>query len=750
MANNFVVDSFTVEIGFAETVTKGLARLEKQLLPAANRIEKTLNRAFKVDASKITAPGINRMVKNVEQAGRKINKTLTNAFKVDNLGRGSLRSFENEGSAAARRVAREMRKAFNQTRPLPSTTPTPGARPPRTTSQRLTPAQRINELAQRQTTSAHYGNLQLRAPERAAEYRQRLNQMRVDHLMSGDLNQFRASVRRLNFEFAQTTRQQSIARQAERAAAAQAETGLGGLAGAASGLVAGFFALGKAIEYFQESLQVGIQRYQSRVSFEGAFGGAGSDNAKHMEEVVGGIIDKYGLNKAESQQTVANLRYSLPQKAFSDEQVAKLFENESIFAHQTGMTADQVFRTNHILAETADMKHMGGAQIMAMSRDAPALFAQMAKQHGMTADEYREHLKEIPGVDAVKEAVDTMAKFNIQTKAAAGAMHNVQASLGRYQNALDDQKEAFFKGYSDGFQNLLNSLTMNLKDSQGVFNTFGKILGWVFNKMASMFYLLDEVTSNIRGALGLLGFYFKDFYNGLDKDTRDKLDALASVFKSGLSHLVEIALGIFGIKAAGGAGRLAAGALGRAGGAVGSTGLARAAGFLRVGIVSMERGVIAMLIAGLLNHKVNSEQERAKAAGMTWGEYEHHKLEEHEKNKKPLFDYDNWQWVKDFKGRWKDTVSAPMLPGMSPGMGSAIPKQVVEVHNFVHFDGQLGGKLDSSDLANAMLKPVDVNDLIQGHHESVMTTATGLSGNWQTQGQSAGWKPSMLMKQTAQ
>ncbi|EFN5361962.1 hypothetical protein FQG05_27545, partial [Escherichia coli] len=48
----FKVDSFIVELGFNENVIKGLQRVEKAALQSATKIERNLNRAFKVDTKK--------------------------------------------------------------------------------------------------------------------------------------------------------------------------------------------------------------------------------------------------------------------------------------------------------------------------------------------------------------------------------------------------------------------------------------------------------------------------------------------------------------------------------------------------------------------------------------------------------------------------------------------------------------------------------------------------------------------------
>ena len=70
--SKFTVDSFIVELGFNENVIKGLQRVEKAALQSAQRIERNLNRAFKVDTKKLD----NNLSSSLGQLERKFNKTF--------------------------------------------------------------------------------------------------------------------------------------------------------------------------------------------------------------------------------------------------------------------------------------------------------------------------------------------------------------------------------------------------------------------------------------------------------------------------------------------------------------------------------------------------------------------------------------------------------------------------------------------------------------------------------------------------
>lgn len=539
MSNQFVVDEFVVSLGFQETVMKNLGKLEKQVLPLANRIEKSLNKAFTVDAAKVNQSGLNRLVKNVETAGKRINKTLSSAFKIDNLGRGSLRSFENEGTQAARRIAREMRQAFNQTAPrLPAYTPHPGNRPPRPTAGDTLARnqERISELHQRQMTGAQYGQMLLRTPERATEYQSRLNALRNQHAVSGDFAQFRSGLRNLNFEFQQSSRQASIVRSQQRLAAMEASTGVSGMVSGLGAAAAALVSFQKVVQFVGDSIQEGAKRQQSKVMLGSAFG----SDQRVITAAVDEYANKYGMDKATSREQAAQLRMTLPEKVFSNQDIPKLLETESVYAHQTGMNQESVGRLNYAMQQIAASAHLMGQDWMQVVNASPALIKplQQLTKTSSTA-ELKAKAKSMSGADFAKLMVQAMELMTSRGNAAAAAQNNVTAAMGRYSNAVKDDQEAFFNGFNKGFQNTLNALTMSAKDSTGVMNVLGKLLGGVFNKIAATVYLADQLFSNVSGGFGLLRLSLTRWVDGQSDDLRKAFGSLFKELRGGLDSLFD-------------------------------------------------------------------------------------------------------------------------------------------------------------------------------------------------------------------
>ena len=122
------VDEFIIELGFKENVLRGLAKVEKQVLPIAKRVEDRLNKAFNTTGAQQMQKTFARIAKDAETTGRRINKSLSQAFDIKNAGRASMRGFEKQSNDMARRIAKELKKAYNvRPNPLPPLPP----RPPR-------------------------------------------------------------------------------------------------------------------------------------------------------------------------------------------------------------------------------------------------------------------------------------------------------------------------------------------------------------------------------------------------------------------------------------------------------------------------------------------------------------------------------------------------------------------------------------------------------------------------------------------
>lgn len=92
----FKVDSFVVELGFNENVIKGLQRVEKMAMQSAQRIEKNLNKGFRINTKQLDS----NLTSSLGQLERKFNKAFdkfeqrarnTKAFQFTSQVNGALK-----------------------------------------------------------------------------------------------------------------------------------------------------------------------------------------------------------------------------------------------------------------------------------------------------------------------------------------------------------------------------------------------------------------------------------------------------------------------------------------------------------------------------------------------------------------------------------------------------------------------------------------------------------------------------------
>ncbi|MEC3939628.1 hypothetical protein VOF76_26375, partial [Leclercia adecarboxylata] len=192
----FTVSEFVIEVGFRETVTQKLSQLETKVNQAAGRIEKQLNGAFsRLNGAQKTGEMFKQIQKQADQTSNHIQKALQRGFAVGGIGGGLFARYREEGVSAANAVRDAMLNAARAGAPAGNPRPyTPRV------NNRLSGAESIRDLSHRQTTTAFYGNMQLRNPQLAQQYNQRLNELRNSSLMGNrDVATFRTNLRNLNF-----------------------------------------------------------------------------------------------------------------------------------------------------------------------------------------------------------------------------------------------------------------------------------------------------------------------------------------------------------------------------------------------------------------------------------------------------------------------------------------------------------------------------------------------------------------------
>lgn len=743
MSNQITVDSFVIEMSLQETVLKGLTRLEKQILPVAKRIEKNLDRVFSKNRAKLMEPTFRSIEKRAQTASRNINRSLTDAFRVGNSGNGLFRTYEQEGRAAARSVARMMREAMAQPRvTVPPLSTVIRNRPP------ASARDRINAIAERARTSSLYGRLSLRDDGSAQRYNSRLQLLQMQHTASENLRGFQSNLRRLNFEFSQQLRVASQARASQRLAAMESSnlgSALGGISSAAIPLAGAFLALHKGVQFLQESLEEGARRQQAHNMALSAYGTPQA--ALQAELAAGDISEHYGLDTVTVRQQLAQLRATMPKSFLSDERLAQFYANESVFAHNSGMSADDQFGLNRAIQQISAAPKLNMQDWNQVIQRSPALVNKVAQQLGVDSSKVREELKKLSGRDVAKLLMDAMIPTPEEEKR---ARDNILAARGRMFNAEKYAMDKTFRGYESHLTTLFDSLASTFNNSGGLFERGGQAIGWFLDRLNDITKTLDNIGMNVDGYLTLFEEKWNRFYGTLSPSTQKALDLVKNQFNTFFDWLIvtaTAALGLGGLKLGGrllGVGRAAGTAEAAASGGV--TGVMGSAAGKAFGIAAA--AYIGVELGNLIFDKWIPEFQKFAHDKWGWGGKDGTETTHDGNAIKDSWVDKGWTWLDSVYDRLK---SAPVpnngVPMLSPNMlqnQAALlaqrPLQFAPLRIEVVSNGQLNVTMPDGSIQRVAL------DTYNQQHELQMMSATGLAGSWQSPGNNAGWNPSLLKR----
>ncbi|EQC4538722.1 tape measure protein [Cronobacter sakazakii] len=731
--SHVTIDEFIVELSLTETVTKSLQKLERQILPAANRIERRLDRVFSKDRSKMMNATFKSIERRANETSRNINRSLSRAFAIGNAGSGLFNRYESEGRAATSRVREMIRNAYRIDPRLVPPLPVPR---PRGANAR----QRISDLADRQRTSGFYGNLQLRDQAAAQRYNSRLQMLQMQHTASGDLAGFRASLRHLNYEFSQLSRAASQQRAQQRLNAISQRnmaSGIDSLSTPLTGLVGGFFALSKAMQFFQDSIEEGAKRQQAATMATVAYGSQAE--ATRMTLKADEVSNNYGLDTVTTRQQMAQMRMTMP-KSFSNDQIAKLFENESVFAHTTGMNADAVGRLNYAMQQIAASPKLNGQDWLQVVNAAPALVNKMVTAFNVKdAKALKDKMKTMAGSDIVTVMLKALEPTPEQVKM---AQHNILAAQGRLSNSQKGAMEHFFKGFEKPLSRFYDTLGESINNSGGLIERGGVAVGWFIDRLTDIVETLDTVSMNIDGYLGLFEEKWESFFNKLSPDTQKALKGLGDIFNTWFDWLIAIAAVKLAVGGASKLGRIAG--ITRDGSAAGGSTVMSAAG--------RTFGIAAAIVMGVeLGNLVFDQWLPAfqQFAHKQWGwggkdgtetTYNGNVIKD-----SPIDKALNWlrSEASEIAKNWHQTKNAPLLPQFSSPTAAYLQKPIQVNVNIPDSKVEFGPV--ELRMPDGSVQRIAV-DAIQQQHEFQMMSAQGLQGGWQSPGNNAGFTPSSLMR----
>lgn len=495
----FKVDSFIVELGFSENVIKGLQRVEKAALQSAQRIERNLNRAFKVDTKKFDS----NLTSSLKSMEGKINKTF------DRL----------EARARSTKVF-QFTTRFNDT-----VNPPKQPRQPRISGNRaITAAYSANmsklkgfdPILQKYIKSQFYG-LSAKAG-------------------SMDNTKFNEALAKLN----------SSVREAITKARGHTSTSINGdraansldnLSSAAVKTAGAFISMQAVLASYQKIMEVGLQRASSERSIDFVFG----DQSTQVKKFIQDLTQITGMDTTETQAQFASFGASAT-TTMGLEGSEELFKNLTGYARLMGRSDEQIQRALTAVSQMASKGQVMAEELKGQLSEAlPGATQAFAKALGLTEKQLFDKMKngDVKASDALPKFAKELGS-QIDSRGGWKAIQDsTQTMLGNLRNTWNNSLTDIFRGSEDGLQDFTRSLTTLLNSLGGSGKTLGESLGGLMSDMSHGVDSLTDISYKVRG-------FFDEVtlaYRGLTDEQKKVVDALGS----GLINSLKVLAGVIAV-----------------------------------------------------------------------------------------------------------------------------------------------------------------------------------------------------------
>ena len=483
--SKFTVDSFIVELGFSENVVKGLQRVEKAALQSAQRIERNLNRAFKVDTKQLDS----NLTSSLGQLERKFNKTFD---KIEQRARNT--------------------KAFQfTTRFNDAINPPKQPRQPRISGNRaITAAHSVN--------MSKLGDINpLMAKMFKAQY----------YSLSGKAGnigseKFNAELAKLNQSLRETLNK--LRSQTKTASINNTSDAFNNLASNAIKLSGAFYSVMGALNAYKAIMNAGLKRDSAQRAAKFVLG----DKASEAETFIRGLADKTGLNISEGLSSYAKFAAGA-QGSMSQEQTQELFGNATAMSRLMGLSNDEL---NGILKAFEQMASKGKIQAEELrgqlgDRMAGA-FKLFAEALGMTATELDKAMKDgkILSSDTLPKVAKQMGLMIDKAGGWAEVAKSTQTALGKLANNWDDTMVKIFSGSQDELNGFLSSMSSLLSEMGMSSSIAGDAIGGLIDMLKAGVDDIRVFNNTIEGWI----LQTKKFYYSLDDTKRKLLDEVGDGF----------------------------------------------------------------------------------------------------------------------------------------------------------------------------------------------------------------------------
>ncbi len=495
----FKVDSFIVELGFSENVIKGLQRVEKAALQSAQRIEKNLNKGFRINTKQLDS----NLTASLGQLERKFNKAFD---KIEQRARNT--------------KAFQFTTRFNDT-----VNPPKQSRQPRISGNRaITAAYSANmsklkgfdPILQKYIKSQFYGLSAKAGSMDNSKFNEKLAQLN-------------ASVREA---IAKARGHTSTSINSDKAA-----NSLDNLSSAAVKTAGAFISFQAVLASYQKIMEVGLQRASSERSIDFVFG----DQSTQVKKFIQDLTQITGMDTTETQAQFASFGASA-KNTMGLEGSEELFKNLTGYARLMGRSDEQIQRALTAVSQMASKGQVMAEELKGQLSEAlPGATQAFAKALGLTEKQLFDKMKngDVKASDALPKFAKELGS-QINSRGGWKAIQDsTQTMLGNLKNTWNNSLTDIFRGSENGLQDFTRSLTTLLNSLGGSGKTLGESLG---NLMTSMSHGVDNLTDisyRVRA-------FFDEVtlaYRGLTDEQKKVVDALGS----GLINSLKVLAGVIAV-----------------------------------------------------------------------------------------------------------------------------------------------------------------------------------------------------------
>ncbi|EIX8783808.1 tape measure protein [Escherichia coli] len=496
----FKVDDFLIELSFnSQKVLKGLEKAEKQTMQVASRIEKRLNKAFKVNPTPLN-DSLKVMERNVDKTVSKIEQRLKNtkAFKIKT---------EIEDTLKPLRQPRQPRTSGNRAITAAH-------------SVNMSKLRDFNPLLEKYFRSQYY-SLSGKSKTLGNE------------AFNRELAKLNQNLRETLSKFNKTTSKNNHSE--------NASNGLDVLASSAIKAGTAIYSFQTALEAYRRIMEVGLKKEASQRAAQFVLGDEG---AKRATDFVKNLANNTGVDQIETLSSFA--KFSAGAGDMNTDQKESLFSNVIGTSRLMGLSTDEI---NGILKAFEQMASKGKIQAEELrgqlgDRMAGA-FQLFARSLGMTTEELDKAMKDgkVLSKDVLPKVSAEMGRMIDKAGGWEKIINSTQTQLGRLSNSWNNNLALMFDGSQEGLTDFTRSLTNLLNSLGGQSKNLGEHFGDLMKSMSNGIDDLTTISYRVQGFFDRVTLAYREL-NDTQKAVADGIaNGLLSALK-GLAGIVAVRSGI--------------------------------------------------------------------------------------------------------------------------------------------------------------------------------------------------------------